>query len=116
MKNGGGVGKNEWIKSIKKLKTEADDPSIYLKYKGFRKSLKGIVEHAKRIHHLNLGLFPSILKTGKVSPVFKKDNPQLFKNYRPILRLPIFSKLFEKNIYKQIYAFLIVKNNVVRTL
>ena len=36
----------------KKLKTEAGDPSLYLKYKLFRKSLKGIVKHAKRIHHL----------------------------------------------------------------
>ena len=74
----------------------------------------------------NLGLFPSILKTGIVSPVFKKDNPQLFENYRPISTLPIFSKLFEKItcvfsylfeplneltlIYKRIYAFLIAKN------
>ena len=57
-----------------------------------------------------LGLFPSILKTGIVSPVFKKDNPQLFENYRPISTLPIFSKLFEKIIYKRIYAFLIAKN------
>ena len=43
---------NEWRKSIKKLKTEAGDPSLYSKYKVFRKSLKGIVKHAKRIHHL----------------------------------------------------------------
>ena len=58
----------------------------------------------------HLGVFPSILKTGIVSPVFKKDNPQLFENYRPISTLPIFSKLFEKIIYKRIYAFLITKN------
>ena len=32
--------------------TEAGDPSLYSKYKVFRKSLKGIVKHAKRIHHL----------------------------------------------------------------
>ena len=43
---------NEWRKSIKKLKTEAGDPSLYSKYNVFRKSLKGIVKHAKRIHHL----------------------------------------------------------------
>ena len=53
----------------------------------------------------NLGLFPSILKTGIVSPVFKKYNPQLFENYRPISTLPIFSKLSEKIKYKRIYAF-----------
>ena len=43
---------NEWRKSIEKLKTKAGDPSLYLKYKVYRKSLKGIVKDAKRKHHL----------------------------------------------------------------
>ena len=43
---------NEWRKSIKKLKTKAGDPSLYLKYKVYRKSLKGIVKDAKRKRHL----------------------------------------------------------------
>ena len=56
------------------------------------------------------GIFPDILKTGIVSPVYKKGNPQLLDNYRPISTLPIFSKLFEKLIYVRIYNFLISKN------
>ena len=56
------------------------------------------------------GTFPVILKTGIVSPVYKKGNQQLFDNYRPISTLPIFSKLYEKIIYKRIYSYLITKN------
>ena len=59
---------------------------------------------------MSSGTFPSVLKTGIVSPVYKKGNPQQFDNYRPISTLSIFSKLFEKLIYKQIYSFLIAKN------
>ena len=59
---------------------------------------------------MSSGTFPSVLKTGIVSPVYKKGNPQQFDNYRPISTLSIFSKLFEKLIYKRIYSFLIAKN------
>ena len=34
------------------LKTKVGDPSLYLKYKVYRKSLKGIAKDAKRKHHL----------------------------------------------------------------
>ena len=59
---------------------------------------------------MSSGTFPVILKTGIFSPVYKKGNQQLFDNYRPISTLPIFSKLYEKNIYKIIYSYLITKN------
>ena len=51
------------------------------------------------------GIFPDVLKTGKVTPVYKKDNPELFGNYRPVSTLPIFGKIFEKVIYRRIYSF-----------
>ena len=59
---------------------------------------------------MSSGTFPSVLKTDILSPVHKKGNPQQFDNYRPISTLSIFSKLFEKLIYKCIYSFLIAKN------
>ena len=59
---------------------------------------------------MSSGTFPVILKTGIVSPVYKKGNQQLFDNYRPISTLPIFSKLYQKIIYKRIYSYLITKN------
>ena len=56
------------------------------------------------------GTFPNILKTGKVTPIYKKGNSQLLENYRPISTLPIFGKIFEKIIYTRLYDYLISKN------
>ena len=59
---------------------------------------------------MEAGFFPNLLKVGQISPIFKKGNPQLFDNYRPVSTLPVFSKIFEKIIYKRLYNFLIAKN------
>lgn len=56
------------------------------------------------------GTFPSILKIGKITPIFKKGDPQLFDNYRPISLLPVFGKIFEKLVYSRLYNFLISQN------
>ena len=55
------------------------------------------------------GLFPDELKLGKVTPIYKKDNEELFENYRPISTLPVFGKILEKLIYSRLYSFLIAK-------
>lgn len=52
------------------------------------------------------GIFPDVLKIGKVTPVFKKGNAEELGNYRPVSTLPIFGKIFEKVIYTRIYSFL----------
>ena len=52
------------------------------------------------------GIFPDICKVAKVIPLYKKDDPLFCKNYKPISLLPIFSKIFEKIIYKRMYSFL----------
>ena len=51
------------------------------------------------------GCFPDVLKIGKITPIFKKGNPEDIGNYRPVSTLPIFGKLFEKVIYKRIFSF-----------
>ena len=56
---------------------------------------------------MKAGIFPDDLKIGKVTPVFKKGNPELFGNYRPISTLPIFGKIFEKILYTRIYKYAI---------
>ena len=56
------------------------------------------------------GIFPKVLKIGKVTPVFKKGDCQIFDNYRPISILPIFGKIFEKVIYSRLYSFLTAYN------
>ena len=58
---------------------------------------------------MSSGTFPNVLKTSIVSPVYKKGNPQQFYNYKPISTLSIFSKLFEKLIYKLIKNILYEK-------
>ena len=58
------------------------------------------------------GIFPNLCKIAKVIPIFKKENPLLCENYRPISLLPIFSKIFEKVIYKRMYDF-IEKNKLI---
>ena len=52
------------------------------------------------------GIFPQKLKLAKVMPVFKKGSTQDKDNYRPISVLSVFSKIFEKVMYKRLYAYL----------
>ena len=61
------------------------------------------------------GIFPDKLKIAKVITLFKKGNPELPSNYRPISLLPIFSKVFEKLMYRRLYKFLEL-NNILYSL
>ena len=56
------------------------------------------------------GYFPKVLKIGKITPIYKKDNPQELRNYRPVSVLPIFGKIFEKVIYSRLYSFMTSMN------
>ena len=56
-------------------------------------------------YFMQLGVFPKLLKVGKISPIYKKGDSQLFENYRPISLLPIFGKIFEKILYDRLYNF-----------
>ena len=50
------------------------------------------------------GIFPNKLKVAKISPVFKKDDRCNLSNYRPISVLTVFSKLYEKLMYNNLYS------------
>ena len=54
---------------------------------------------------LTTGVFPQLLKTAKVIPIYKADSRMLASNYRPISLLPIIGKLFEKIIFSRITSF-----------
>ena len=76
-----------------------------------KKSAGIIAPHLEKYfnHCMQNGLFPDQLKLGKISPIYKKDNQELFENYRPISTLPVFGKILEKLIYSRMYSFLITK-------
>ena len=56
------------------------------------------------------GVFPSVLKTVKVVPAFKKDSKFNYSNYRPISLLSNIEKILEKLMYKRPYTFLDYNN------
>jgi hypothetical protein len=51
---------------------------------------------------LETGVFLDKLKMAKIIPIFKADDPQLFKNYRPISLLTIFSKFYERVMHSRL--------------
>lgn len=55
---------------------------------------------------LNTGIFPEVLKTAKVVPIFKKGNRQCVENYRPISLLSAVSKILEKIVSSRMKHFL----------
>ena len=58
------------------------------------------------------GVFPSVLKTAKVVPVFKKDSKLDYSNYHSISLLSNIEKILEKLMYKRLYTFL-NNNNII---
>ena len=61
---------------------------------------------------LNEGKFLHEWKKANVVPVHKKGDKQSLKNYRPISLLPICNKIFERLIYKEMFAFF-TENNLI---
>ena len=61
------------------------------------------------------GVFPSVLKTAKAVPVFKKDSNLDYSNYCPISLLSNIEKILEKLMCKRLYTF-VNKNNVIYNL
>ena len=58
------------------------------------------------------GYFPAELKTGCITPIFKKGDKNTIDNYRPVCSLSQFSKIFEKIVYKHMIRF-IHKNKLI---
>ena len=55
---------------------------------------------------LDTSVYPDMWKIADVTPIFKKEDKQLVKNYRPISLLPICGKIFEKLIFNSLYKYL----------
>ena len=76
-----------------------------------KKSCYIICDYLAKLYNdcMNEGIFPDQLKTGKITPIYKKENEELIENYRPVSTLPIFGKIFEKIIYSRLYSFFVSK-------
>lgn len=59
---------------------------------------------------INHNIFPDDMKIAKVIPLFKKGDPKLLENYRPISLLTAFSKVYERVIFNQLMEFFLDKN------
>ena len=49
---------------------------------------------------LSISIYPDIWKLANVTPIFKKGDKQLIKNYRPISLIPFCGKILEKNYFQ----------------
>ena len=49
--------------------------------------------------------FPNLLKNADISPIFKQGDRLKKINYIPVSILPSFSKIYEKLMYKPLYAY-----------
>ena len=52
------------------------------------------------------------MKIAKITPLFKSDEADLLKSYRPIAVLPMFSKILERIMYNRIYSH-VIQNNML---
>ena len=88
---------------VTKANLQGDIPSKMLikTYDIISNHLSGYYNKAK-----NEQQYPSSLKQADVMPIHKKGDKTLAKNYRPVSLIPVVSKLFEKNMYKEIIDFI----------
>ena len=73
---------------------KASDISV----KVLKKSVNYLSGHISRFFNwfLGNGIFPNKLKTGSITPIYKKGDSRCLDNYRPVSTLPIFGKILEK--------------------
>ena len=58
------------------------------------------------------GIFPSESKKGNVVPIYKKNNRQYLKIYRPVSLLPIYHKILKRLIFHEMFLSFI-KNELI---
>ena len=74
-----------------------------------------IVPHISIIFNSSLanGIFPDDWKSAMVSPLFKHGERSDIGNYRPISGISIIGKVFERNIYNQLFTYLSDHNYIL---
>jgi len=79
-----------------------------------KKVANEIVQPLTAIFNLSLstGFVPKQLKVAKIIPIHKKDDAEIYSNYRPISLLPCFSKILERLVFNRSIEF-IDNNNIL---
>ena len=96
--------------TLKDVSAGLDDISTKL----VKAIIPSILTHVTHLVNLCLtvNIFPDILKTALITPVFKAGSRAHFTNYRPISVLSVFSKILERIMYQQLVSF-ISDNNIL---
>ena len=55
---------------------------------------------------LETGIYVDDWKRARVLPIYKAEDKRKCENYRPISILPIVSKVFEREVFNQVYRYL----------
>ena len=55
---------------------------------------------------LDTGIYVDDWKRARVIPIYKSEDRRKCENYRPISILPIVSKVFEREVFRQLYGYL----------
>ena len=97
---------SECSKIISKLKITKTSLDI-MPVKIFKSVSMYIIDPLTRIINSSFsqGVFPSILKIARITPIFKKGDKTHTNNYRPISSLPYVSKIFERILTNRIVSF-----------
>ena len=94
---------------IRSLKTNKASTFLNISVKQLKQVIDIIVEPLTSIWNIEIvknKTFPSALKCADLTPIFKKLECILVKNYRPVSILPTVSKIFERIMQKQINEFI----------
>jgi hypothetical protein len=103
-------------KIIKELRSKRSCGFDEITTKILKISSPFILSHLTCIYNrmLSTGTIPYRLKYSEIKPIYKNGDKTLITNYRPISLLPVFSKIFEKVIYKRLYYHLTLNNILVK--
>ena len=111
------ISPNSTVK-IQNISCCNDDATVPIDNLYFNMCAKDLCAPLKLIFNniLVTGIYPDQWKMANVTPVHKKDNKQIINNYRPISLLPIFAKVFENIIFKNLYNHLVSNNLITNNL
>ena len=94
---------------LKSLKTNKATTFMSIPVKQLKQVIEIIVDPLTKIWNIeiiNNETFPSRLKCADLTPIFKKLECILVKNYRPVSILPVVSKIFERIMQKQLNLYI----------